>query len=121
LSGLGLLLAMIGLYGSVSYAVGRRTREMGIRTALGASRGRIVWAALRDGVAILLCGTAAGMALAIAAIRPLVRLLPDGVRPWDPVPLAAPALFLLAAGAAAVWVPGRRAANADPAIALRQD
>jgi putative ABC transport system permease protein len=121
LSGLGLLLAMIGLYGSVSYAVGRRTREMGIRTALGASRGQIVWAALRDGVAILLCGTAAGLALAIAAIRPLVGLLPDGVRPWDPLPLAAPALLLLAAGAAAAWVPGRRAANADPAIALRQD
>ena len=121
LSGLGLLLALIGLYSSVAYAVGRRMREMGIRIALGASHGRIVWTALRDGLAILCCGTIAGLALAMAAIRPVAGLVPDGVRPWDPVLLAAPAVLLLAAGAAAAWIPSRRAANADPAIALRQD
>ncbi|HUE23441.1 MAG TPA: FtsX-like permease family protein [Bryobacteraceae bacterium] len=121
LSGLGVVLALIGLYGSVSYAVGRRMREMGIRLALGAPRGRIVWVALRDALVLLSCGAIAGLALAAAAIRPLAGLLPDGVPPWDPVALTVPALLLVAAGSVAAWVPSRRAAHADPAAALRQD
>jgi putative ABC transport system permease protein len=121
LSGLGLVLALVGLYSSVSYAVGRRTREMGIRLALGATQCSIVWVALRDGIIVLACGAAAGMALAIAVIRPLAGLLPDGVQPWDPAMLAAPALLLLAAGASAAWIPSRRAAHADPSAALRQE
>jgi predicted permease len=121
LSGLGLALSLTGLYGSVSYAVGRRTRELGIRAALGASRRRIVWTALRDGTAVLACGTGIGVPLAFLAIRPLVDLLPAGVNPWDPVPFLGVILLLLATGAAAAWIPARRAANVDPSMALRQE
>jgi len=121
LSGLGLVLSLVGLYGSVSYAVGRRTREMGIRAALGTSRSRIVWVALRDGVAVLTCGIIAGIPLAISAIRPLADLIPEGVNPWDSAWFLAVALMLLAAGCAAAWIPARRVAHVDPSIALRQD
>jgi ABC-type antimicrobial peptide transport system permease subunit len=121
LSGLGLLLALIGLYASVSYATSRRTREMGIRLALGATRARVLWTASRDGLALLVCGTLAGLGVAIALIRTLVDLLPDGVQPFDPVMLAVPVLFLLVTGLVAAWIPGRRASRTDPAAALRQD
>jgi predicted permease len=121
LSGLGLVLSLVGLYGSVSYAVSRRTREMGIRAALGASRSRIVWAALRDGVAVLTFGTIAGIPLAISAIRPLVDLIPEGVNPWDSAWFSAVALMLLVTGCAAAWIPAQRVAQMDPSIALRQD
>ncbi|MDR3700322.1 MAG: ABC transporter permease [Candidatus Sulfopaludibacter sp.] len=121
LSLLGMLLALVGLYGSISYSVGRRTREMGIRSALGATARRITWTALGDGIAILAIGGALGMALAIAAIRPLADLLPDGIDPWDPPMLAAPALLLAIAGALAAWLPAHRAAAVDPSLALRQD
>ena len=121
LSALGMVLALVGLYGSISYSVGRRTREMGIRSALGATAGRITWTALGDGVKIVAIGAALGLALAIAAIRPLADLLPDGLDPWDPRMLAAPLLLLAGTGALAAWLPARRAARVDPLIALRQD
>lgn len=121
LSGLGLILALIGLYGSVSYATTRRTRKMGIRVALGATRFRIVWTAARDGIAVLLCGALVGIALAIAIMRTLTDLLPDGVSPWNFATLAVPALLLPAVGAIAAWTPSRRAARTDPAEALRQN
>ncbi|MBI3760163.1 MAG: FtsX-like permease family protein, partial [Deltaproteobacteria bacterium] len=121
LSGLGLVLSLVGLYGSVSYAVGRRTREWGIRAALGASGHRIVWTALRDGIAVLACGVIIGVPLAFLIIRPLVDLLPAGVNPWAPAPFAGVLLLLLVTGAAATWIPARRAARIDPSTALRQD
>jgi hypothetical protein len=121
LSSLGLALSLIGLYGSVSYAVGRRTREFGIRAALGASRQRIVWTALRDGVSVLACGAGIGALLALLAIRPLVDLFPAGVNPWAPAPLLGVGLLLFTTGAAAIWVPARRATTVDPSMALRQE
>ncbi|MFN7998019.1 MAG: ABC transporter permease [Bryobacteraceae bacterium] len=121
LSALGLALSLIGLYGSVSYAVGRRTREFGVRAALGASRRRIVWTALRDGVAVLACGAAIGTPLAILAIRPLVDLFPAGLDPWAPAALSGVGLLLMATGAVAIWLPARRAARIDPSLALRQE
>ena len=120
LSSVGLALSLIGLYGSVSYAVGRRTREFGIRAALGASRQRIVWSALRDGVAVLACGVGIGAPLALSAIRPLVDLFPAGFNPWAPAPLLAVVLVLFATGLVAIWVPARRTSRVDPCIALRQ-
>jgi len=119
-SGLGFVLSLVGLYGSVSYAVSRRTREMGIRAALGASRSRIVWESLQDGVAVLACGAIAGIPLAVSAMRPLADLIPEGVNPWDPVWFSAVTLMLLATGCAAAWIPARRAAQVDPSSALRQ-
>jgi putative ABC transport system permease protein len=121
LGGLGLLLALVGVYGSVSYDVNRRIREMGIRAALGATPARILWTALRDGVVVLTAGTVAGLVLAISAVHPLVDLLPDGVDPWDIRMFAAAAAALTATGVAAAAIPARRAAGVDPSEALRHE
>ena len=121
LSVAGLLLAMVGLYAAVAHAVGRRTREMGIRAALGATRARIVWTAMSGGMTVLAIGAAVGLAVAMALIRPLVGIVPDGVNPWDARQFASVAALLLATGAAAAAAPARRAARVDAAMALRQD
>lgn len=121
LSGLGLALALVGLYASVSDSTGRRTREMGIRVALGATPGRIVWVSVRDSIAVLLCGGTAGTIFAIAAIHPVAKLAPAGVNPWSPAMFAAVLLILLASGAAAAYLPARRAAKIDPSVALREE
>jgi putative ABC transport system permease protein len=121
MSGVGLLLALSGLYSSVSYATQRRTREMAIRVAVGATRSGILWTAIRDGVAVLGCGITLGLPIAMAAIQPLTAILPDGLNPWNPLMFAAVVLVLLATGAAAAWIPARKASNADPSFVLRQD
>ncbi len=121
LAGIGLLLVLTGLYSSVSYATRRRTREMAIRAAVGATRFTIVRTAIRDGMAVLACGIVAGLPLAIAAIRPLTDILPDGIDPWSSSMFAAVALILLAVGTGAAWIPAREAANVDPAMALREE
>jgi len=121
LSGLGLVLSLVGLYASVSDSAGRRTREMGIRVALGATPARIVWVCVRDSMAVLLCGGTVGVVLAVAAIRPVASLAPDGVNPRSPAMFAAVLLVLLASGAAAAYLPARRAAKLDPSIALREE
>jgi putative ABC transport system permease protein len=120
-SAVGLLLAVVGLYAAVSHAVGKRTREMGIRVALGATRGSIVWVAVADGMAVLAMGAAVGLALAAALVRPLAGIVPDGVNPWEPAQFAAVLAVLLAAGAAATAGPARRAARVEAAVALREE
>jgi predicted permease len=121
LAGIGLLLVLTGLYSSVSYATRRRTREMAIRAAIGANRVAILRAAVSDGVAVLVCGVVVGLPLAVAAIRPLTDILPDGVDPWSIGMLAAVALVPFAVGTGAAWIPAREAANVDPALALREE
>jgi putative ABC transport system permease protein len=121
LSALGLLLVLTGLYSSVSYATHRRTREMAIRAAIGATRANILWVAIRDGFAVLACGIALGLPLAIASIRPLTDILPAGVDPRDPVMFSAVGIVLLATGAGAAFLPARFAANVDPSLALREE
>jgi predicted permease len=118
---LGVGLALVGLYGSVSYAVGRRTREFGIRAALGATRSSIVWTAVRDGIAVLMCGATIGVPLSLLAIRPLTDLIPDGLDPWAPAPVIGVVLLLLVTGFVASWIPAQRAARIQPSLALRQD
>ena len=120
LAGLGLLLVVTGLYSSVSYATRRRTREMAIRAAIGADRCTILWTAVRDSVAVFACGVVVGLPFAVAAIRPLTDIIPDGVNPWSIGMFAAVALVLLAVGAGAAWLPAREAANVDPALALKE-
>ncbi|HKD83393.1 MAG TPA: ABC transporter permease [Terriglobales bacterium] len=116
--GLALLLACIGLYGLLSYEVSRRTREIGIRMALGADRANLIQMVVRQGIALAGVGTAAGVAVAIAIGHLLSKLL-FGVKPTDPITLAAVVVLLLAVALAAAFIPARRATTVDPMIALR--
>jgi predicted permease len=113
-----LFLACIGLHGLTAYAVARRTSEIGLRIALGAQRGNVLWLILRQAVIVTAIGLAAGIPMAIAVSRTVAALL-YGVPPADPVSLSvAVALMTLIAGLAA-YLPARRAARLDPLTALR--
>ena len=117
---LALTLACLGLYGVMTYSVVRRTSEIGVRMALGASRPRVLWIVLRESLLLLAFGIALGVPAALAASR-LIRAGLYGVEPWDP------ATILMAAGAIAVVVtaaaclPARRATKIDPMVALRYE
>lgn len=116
----GLLLAVIGIYGVVSFTVSRRVREMGIRIALGAAPSVVVRLVVRQGFALVAAGLVIGVALALAATR-LLRALLSGVGPADPLTFAGVSLVLGLVGIAACYVPARRAARTDPAVVLRQE
>ena len=116
---LALLLAMIGLYGVTAYGVARRQSEIGIRMALGADRGSVVWLVLRDLIVTLAFGTVVGVAVAVGAGK-LVTSLLYGVRPVDPATLAGAAIVLAVATAFAGYVPALRASRLDPTSALRE-
>jgi predicted permease len=113
-----LLLAAVGIYGVVSYAVVRRTQEIGIRAALGASRQRIVGLVLRQGMKPVVIGMAVGVVTALVLTRFMVNLL-YGVRPADPLTLAAVTLVLGGIAWLACYLPARRATAVDPVAALR--
>jgi predicted permease len=113
-----LLLAGVGLFGLMSYAVAQRRREIGIRMAIGADRRRIVLDVIRDGLTVTLIGLAAGFVAAIAAVR-VVKSLLFGVTPEDPLTLAAAGASLIAIAILASTVPASRAARVDPMITLR--
>ncbi len=114
-----LLLAGLGVYGVVAYSVGRRTQEIGIRSALGARPGALAGEVIRQAIAPVVVGLVIGVAAALAAGR-LVASLLYAVTPSDPATIAVVAAALLAAGALAAWLPARRAARTDPAAALRE-
>jgi putative ABC transport system permease protein len=118
--GLALLLAVIGIYGVISYSVGRRKREVGIRLALGAGRGDVLRQVLGEGLALTGIGLAAGAVGAGALTRFLSSLLFDVGR-LDLATYAAAALTLAGAGLLASWLPARRATRVDPVIALREE
>jgi predicted permease len=120
LGAVGALLAGVGLYGLVAFSVARRTREMGVRLALGARPGDLLRLVLRQGVGLALAGVGLGAAAAAALLRFLGSLL-FGVHPLDPWNLAATALLLCAVAGLASFVPARRAARVDPLRALRAD
>ncbi|HKQ98110.1 MAG TPA: ABC transporter permease [Candidatus Polarisedimenticolia bacterium] len=115
-----LLLAAIGIYGILTYAVGRRTREIGLRMALGAARGDVVALVLRQGMALAGAGTLIGILGALGLSRLLSGLL-FGVSPADPVTFAGVAFVMVAVAFAACWIPARRAAAVDPMVALRSE
>ncbi len=115
---MALVLALGGSYGVTSYLVSQRTREIGIRVALGARTADIVRAVLRKGLITVAAGVAIGLAASFAVVRLLADLL-FGVSPNDPAILAGATLVLFALAAAANWLPARRAARVDPMRSLR--
>jgi putative ABC transport system permease protein len=119
-AGAALLLAIVGVYGVMSSVVQQRTREIGLRMALGAGPPRMLRDVLRDGMASALAGTVVGLAGAWASGRALSGLI-YGVEPADPMLLAIVSLTLAGAAFAACLVPARRAAAVDPLVALRHD
>jgi ABC-type antimicrobial peptide transport system permease subunit len=116
----GLLLAAIGLYGTVSYAVQRRTRELGLRVVLGAARGDVTRLVMKPPVLLAAAGAAIGI-IAAAALTRLAGGLLYGIEASDPRVLAAASLVLLTVAGIAAWVPARRATRVEPAAALRSD
>jgi predicted permease len=117
---LSLLLAAIGLYGILAYAVSRRTREIGIRIALGAQPGAVLRMVLRQGLILTLVGVGFGLAASLGATRLLTSQLFD-VTPTDPVTFVVAPILLLTVALLACLVPARRATNVDPVIAIRKE
>jgi putative ABC transport system permease protein len=115
-----LLLGAVGVYGVVTYAVNQRTREFGVRLALGARRGEVFRLVLGEALRLVSGGLAIGLGLATVGSRWLGALLFE-VRPLDPFVLAAAAIALLTAAVFASWVPARRATRVDPLVALRAE
>jgi putative ABC transport system permease protein len=117
---LALTLALIGAYGVTSYLVSQRTREIGIRMALGADSGRVSRAVVRDGMRVAAAGVLVGVGVTLLTTRLASGLL-YGVSPRDPATLAAVVVMLLGVSALANYLPARRAARVDPLTALRQE
>ena len=115
-----LLLSAIGLYGTIAYSVGQRTREIGVRMAMGARSGQVQASVLRSGLLIAAAGVALGAFGALAAGRLLESFVFD-VSPRDPVTLVGVAVLMLAVAALASWLPAWRAARIDPMVALRHE
>ena len=117
---LALVLALIGLYGVMSYAVARRTNEIGVRMALGAARGNVIWLVLRETLVMVAIGIAIGLPAALAASR-LVSSRLFGLSPNDPMTIALAALLLVVVAVLAGFIPARRASRVDPIVALRYE
>jgi hypothetical protein len=118
--GVALLLAAAGLYGTVSFLVSRRTREIGVRMALGADRGRVAGEVMRFGLGLVSMGIGLGLSGALA-LRRFTGSLLYGVGPNDPLPLFGSCLILLAVAAAATFSPARQATRVDPVVAIRTE
>jgi len=120
---LALLLAAIGLYGVMAYAVSQRTQELGIRLALGASPGSLLSMVVRQGMTLTVIGLAIGLTLALGAFGSIgaVRTLLPGISPLDPITFVAVPVVLGMIALLASWIPGRRAGRVDPLVALRYE
>jgi ABC-type antimicrobial peptide transport system permease subunit len=119
-SAVALLLGAVGIYGVIAYMVSLRTREIGVRLALGAQPVDVRRMVSRQGVTVAAVGVAVGLLGALALTRFLGALL-FGVSPTDPMTLSGAAVVLLVVAAVASWIPARRAAGVEPAVALRAE
>jgi len=117
---MALVLGVIGIYGVISYAVAQRTREIGIRLALGAQQGELIWMFVRFALTMTVAGVAIG-AVASAALMQWMKSLLFGISPLDPLTYMTVALVLAGAAALASYLPARRAAAIDPVDALRAE
>ena len=117
---LALVIACVGLYGTMAYTVARRTGEIGIRMALGAQRGAVVWMVLREVFVLATAGLALSVPTALGASK-LVESFLFGVKPNDPWALMMAVAILLSAALLAGYVPARKASRIDPMIALRHE
>ena len=117
---LAIVLACIGLYGLLSYAVARRTKEIGIRMALGAERRAVLKMVLREGMLLTMVGIGLGLALGAALTR-LISSQLYNLSPTDPATFTTVSLFLTLVALAASYIPARRAMRVDPIVALRYE
>ena len=115
-----LLLALAGVYGVTSYSVVQRTREIGVRMALGASKAQVLRMVLRQAAITGLAGGAVGILLSLAVTRWIESQLFE-IRAHDPITLLSVAVLLILVSLLACWIPGRRAAQVDPIVALRYE
>jgi putative ABC transport system permease protein len=117
---LALILSALGTYSVLSYSIAQRTREIGMRMALGAQRRNVLWLVVGGGARLALLGIALGIAAALALTRLMTDLL-YGVQAADPPTFAAVTIVLVASSLLASYVPARRAINVDPIVALRHE
>ena len=118
--GIALFLGTVGIYGVIAYSVAQRSREIGIRMALGAERRSISIMVLRQGALLVLIGIAVGLVTSLFAVQ-LIRVLLYGIQPIDPVTFVAVSVLLLASALLASYLPARRASRVDPMVALRYE
>lgn len=115
-----LLLATVGIYGVMSYSIAQRSREIGVRMALGAGQSTIRSLILRQGMLLAILGVSIGICAAFGLVRFMASLL-FGVTTWDPIVFLSVPLLLLSAALIAVWIPARRAMRVDPIQVLRSE
>jgi len=119
-AGLAVVLGIVGIYGVLSFLVSKRTREIGIRFALGAQRCDVVWLVMKEGAKFSLTGIALGIAAAFAGSRLLASQL-FGVGPFDPITYVGVSVVMLLVTLLASYIPTRRAMRVDPLVALRYE
>jgi ABC-type antimicrobial peptide transport system permease subunit len=117
-AGMALLLAAVGIYGVIAYSVGQRTRELGIRMALGASPGMLERQVVKESLLLSFVGAVVGL-LGLAGLSRYIASLLFGTSPADPMVFTAATVVLIGVASFAAWIPARRAARIDPVSALR--